>query len=370
MKIERIEIHLIRVPFDMGAAPTAFAGMTWTSVDSLFVRVCTDAGVEGWGEGWGHVVCPTTSAALASLVGPAFIGRDAGDRSALMAEMAHRFHIHGRSGPVVYALSAIEIALWDIAGKRASLPIASLLGGAPRELDAYASLLRYSEPMLVAQAVERALAQGFRHIKLHEIRLDAVRAARAACGESVWMALDTNCPWSVSQAIEQARALEDLRLAWLEEPVWPPEDFPGLARVRAAASMPIAAGENVAGIHEFAAMLRAGAVDICQPSVIKFGGIEAVAQAVTLARAHGIDYVPHCFYFGPGYLASLHLAAAFAPGVAFELFFGDLEASPYHEAVRAREGRVGVPAGPGLGVEPDMAVFERYRLGPPVVIEG
>jgi L-alanine-DL-glutamate epimerase-like enolase superfamily enzyme len=268
----------------------------------------------------------------------------------------------------VYALSAIEIALWDIAGKLASQPIASLLGGAPRELAAYASLLRYSEPALVAQAVERALAQGFRHLKLHEVRLDTVRAARAACGDSVWMALDTNCPWSVSQSIEQARALEDVRLAWLEEPVWPPEDFPGLARVRAAASMPIAAGENVAGIHEFAAMLRTGAVDICQPSVIKFGGIDAVAQAVTLARAHGIDYVPHCFYFGPGYLASLHLACALAPAAPFELFFGDLKASPYHDAVRARGGRLAVPTGPGLGVEPDMEVIAQYRLGDVAVI--
>lgn len=125
MKITRIEIHLIRVPFDMGAAPKAFSGMNWTSVDSLFVRVCTDAGIDGWGEGWGHVACPTTSAALAKLVGPAFIGRDISDRSGLMAEMGHRFHIHGRTGPVAYALSAIEIALWDIAGKLASLPIAT-----------------------------------------------------------------------------------------------------------------------------------------------------------------------------------------------------------------------------------------------------
>jgi len=129
MKIECIEIHLVRVPFDMGAAPTAFAGMNWTSVDTLFVRVRTDEGIDGWGEGWGHVACPVTSTALASLVGPAFIRRDIDDRRGLMDEMAHRFHIHGRSGAVVYALGAIEIALWDIAGKRASLPIASLLGG-------------------------------------------------------------------------------------------------------------------------------------------------------------------------------------------------------------------------------------------------
>ena len=117
MKITRIELHLIRVPFDMGATPTAFAGMNLTSVDSLFVRVCTDADVDGWGEGWGHVACPTTSAALTTLVGPAFIGRDVSDRSRLMTEMSPHFHIHGRMGPVVYALSATEIALWDIAGK-------------------------------------------------------------------------------------------------------------------------------------------------------------------------------------------------------------------------------------------------------------
>ena len=295
----------------------------------------------------GHVACQTTSAALTTLVGPAFIGRDVSDRSRLMTEMFHRFHIHGGTGPVVYALSAIEIALWDIAGKLASLPIASLLGGAPRELTAYASLLRYAEPELVASAVERALSQGFRHIKLHEVRLDTVAAARAACGESVWLALDTNCPWSVSQSIEHARALEASRLAWLEEPVWPPEDHAGLARVRAATTLPIAAGENAAGVHELAAMLRAGCDRHLSAQRHQVRGHRGGRTGGGLARAHGVEYVPHCFYFGPGFLASLHLAAAFAPEVAFELFFGDLQASPYHDAVRARQGRLSVPPGRG-----------------------
>jgi L-alanine-DL-glutamate epimerase-like enolase superfamily enzyme len=369
MKISRIEAHLIRVPFDMGAAPKAFAGMSWTSVDSLFVRVCTDQGVEGWGEGWGHVACPVTLAALSSLVGPGFIGRDVGDRLGLVREMQHRLHVHGRSGPVAYALSAVEIALWDIAGKSAAQPIATLLGGAPCTLDAYASLLRYGEPPLVAMAVERALAQGFRHVKLHEERLESVRAARAAGGESLWIALDTNCPWNVARAVEQARALEALGLAWLEEPVWPPEDREGLARVRAATTLPIAAGENAASVHELAQMFAANAIDICQPSVIKFGGIGAVAEAAALARAHSIEYVPHCFYFGPGFLASLHLAAAFAADKPFELFFGELEASPYHGAVRASTGRLAVPNGPGLGIEPDMAVIDKYRLGAPLRLQ-
>lgn len=363
MKIERIEAHLIRVPFDMGAAPKSFAGMNWTSVDSLFVRVFTDDGLVGWGEGWGHVACPATVAALASLVAPAFMGQDTHDRRALTQRMQHRFHIHGRSGPVVYAMSAIEIALWDIAGKRAGQPLAALLGGAPRPLRAYASLLRYSEPELVVQAVERALRRGFRHLKLHEERLDAVHAARETAGEATWVALDSNCPWSVAQAIENARALEPLDLAWLEEPVWPPEDQLGLARVRAATAIPLAAGENVSGLHEMTRLITSGAVDIVQPSVIKIGGIDAVSEVATLARAHSVEYVPHCFYFGPGFLASLHLAAAFAPEAPFELFFGDLAASPYHGAVCAESGMLRVPDGPGLGLEPDMAVIERFRLG-------
>ena len=118
-----------------------------------------------------------------------------------MREMRHRFLIHGRTGPVVYALSALEIALWDIAGQAARQSIATLLGGAPRELDAYASLLRYGEPELVAEAVERALSQGFRHLKLHEERMDVIDAARRTAGESTWLALDTNCLWSVAEAI-------------------------------------------------------------------------------------------------------------------------------------------------------------------------
>ena len=123
-------------------------------------------------------------------------------------------------------------------------------------------------------------------------------------------------------------------------------------------------------VHELGCMFAAGAIDICQPSVIKFGGIGAVAQAATLAQAHSVDYVPHCFYFGPGFLASLHLAAAFAPGVPFELFFGELQASPYHGAVHARGGRLTVPDGPGLGIEPDTTVIDKYRLGAPVNIGG
>jgi L-alanine-DL-glutamate epimerase-like enolase superfamily enzyme len=150
-----------------------------------------------------------------------------------MKHMDRTFHLFGGNGPLTYALSAFDTALWDIAGKESGLPLWRLLGGAPRaELPAYASLLRYGEPAVAAQATERAVMQGYCYIKLHEIDTMVVHAARAATGTGVGLMVDTNCPWDVGQAVMMAAAMREDSLDWLEEPVWPPEDYIGLARVR------------------------------------------------------------------------------------------------------------------------------------------
>ena len=162
-----------------------------------------------------------------------------------------------------------------------------------------------------------------------------------------------------------ARALGPCDLTWLEEPVWPPEDYAGLARVREAGGVPIAAGENAAGLLDFRAAFAAGALDIAQPSVIKIGGPSALLEIAALARAAGVRLVPHNAYFGAGYLASLHLNATVAPDAPFERLFIDLEANPYHELVTATDGHVTVPDGPGLGRDPDPAVLARYRVDEP-----
>jgi L-alanine-DL-glutamate epimerase-like enolase superfamily enzyme len=368
MKIIAVETHLIRVPCDIGAAPTAFSGVAWSSIDTLFLRVVTDQGLEGWGEGFGHACCPATRAVIDTQLAPAVLGEDARDIRGLMTRLAQRLHLFGRNGPHVYALSALDIALWDIAGKAANLPLWRLLGGAPvATLSAYASLLRYSEPALVARACERALAQGYHDIKLHEIAIPAVAAASAAAGPDAEIMLDTNCPWSIDEAVTMARRLQSYRLAWLEEPVWPPEDHPGLARVRREGGVPIAAGENASGLHDFRSQFDTGALDIAQPSVIKIGGITEVLKIAALAEARGVRLVPHCAYFGPGWLASLHLAATLAPTAPFERLFADLEASPYHELVLAKDGRVTIPDGPGLGRDPDAAILSRYAMSPPTI---
>ena len=368
MKIVAVETCLTRTPFDMGAKPVSFIGTHWEALNTLWFRIVTEQGLEGWGEGFGHATVATTKSVIDTQLAPVLLGQDARDIAGLRARLSKALHLYGRNGPHVYALSALDIALWDLAGKAANLPLCRLLGAAPRELTAYASLLRYNEPALVGAACERAIARGYRDIKLHEIEVPMIAAARRAIGPETRLMVDTNCPWTLSQALEIASRLREYNLTWLEEPIWPPEDDEALALVRRQAGIPIAAGENAGGLHDFRRKFQAGALDVAQPSVIKIGGPSAMLEIAALAKAFGVRLVPHNAYFGPGYLASLHVNAAIAPDSPFERIFIDLEASPLGDAVTTKDGKVAVPDGPGLGIDPDPDVLRRYRIGEPTVV--
>ena len=365
MKITKVETIVINMPMIIagGVVPTQ-GGAARTSMDTLFVRVETDAGVTGWGEGFGHRIFTATRAALDSFVGPMCVGRDPRDITSLVDQLERNLGGVGRNGPAMYALSAIDIALWDIAGKLAGLPLYRLLGGSSRQkLPAYASLLRYGEPGAVARYTERALKRGYRHVKLHEITLAPIKAARDAAGPDIPIMVDCNCPWTVSEAIEMARKLAPLGLKWLEEPVWPPEDHRGLARVQEHGGIATAAGEN-AMLPEFRSMLEAGAITYAQPSVTKVGGVTQLRKVIALAQAYGVNVVPHSAYFGPGLLASIHCIAAMAGEAPVERYDADFETNPFHEAIDPDcNGYVAVPQGPGLGIEPDPAVIEKLRVG-------
>jgi L-alanine-DL-glutamate epimerase-like enolase superfamily enzyme len=363
MKITKVETLVVTMPMILeGKVRPKQGGVARTSMDTLLVRVDTDEGVSGWGEGFGHRIFTATKAALDSFIGPMCVGRDPTAIAALVDDLQRNLAGVGRNGPAMYALSAIDIALWDIAGKLAGLPLYRLLGGAARtELPAYASLLRYADAGAVSQYVERALKRGYRHLKLHEIALEPIKAARDIAGPDFPIMVDCNCPWTVDEAIAMARQLAPLNLTWLEEPVWPPEDHAGLARVRAAGGIPTAAGEN-AMLPEFKGLLAANAIAYAQPSVTKVGGVTQMRKVMALADACGVSVVPHSAYFGPGLLASIHCIAAMPGASLVERYDADFAVTPLHDAINPdARGCIAVPQGPGLGADPDPRVIEKLR---------
>jgi D-galactarolactone cycloisomerase len=188
-----------------------------------------------------------------------------------------------------------------------------------------------------------------------------IKAAREAAGDGIPLMVDCNCPWTVEKAVDMARQLEPYHPHWLEEPVWPPENHSGLADVRKRCKVAIAAGENAMS-SDFKSMFEAGAITYAQPSVTKIGGVSKMRKVIALAESFGIEVVPHSAYFGPGLLASLHLVAAMVNETPIERFYCDFDVNPYHGAIDPKDGRISIPQGPGLGVDPDPKVIETLRL--------
>jgi L-alanine-DL-glutamate epimerase-like enolase superfamily enzyme len=362
MKITRVESLVLNLPMVIDGATPMLGGRARTSIDMLLVRVETDAGIVGWGEAFGHRIFHATRAAIDTLLGPLCVGRDPGQILAINDELQRVLHGVGRNGPTIYALSGIDIALWDIAGKVAGLPLHRLLGGGPRaDLPAYASLLRYGKADAVARQTAQALGRGYRHIKVHEITVPEITAARDVAGPGVPIMVDTNCPWTVTEAIEMARRLAPLDLHWLEEPVWPPDDLAGLAEVRARGGIPTAAGENYGTVWEFRRAFEARALAYAQPSVTKIGGVTELRRVVALADTFGVRVVPHSAYFGPGLLASIHCIAAMPGESPVERFYCDFADNPLGDAIDPENGRIAVPQGPGLGLDPDPRLLDKLR---------
>jgi L-alanine-DL-glutamate epimerase-like enolase superfamily enzyme len=362
VKIARIDSHSIKVPYTFGGSHQGEGLRTWTTNNILLVRVETDTGIVGWGEAFCYACTDAVRAALHNMVAPLAIGRDARDIARLSYDLQQKLHLFGRYGITIFALSGLDIALWDIAGKAANLPLHRLLGGAGRDsLPAYASLLKYRDPEKVAARAKQAFDEGYRHIKLHETEEAEVRAARLAVGEGVAIMVDTNCPWTPEQARLMTLKLRPYDLHWLEEPIFPPEDFSAIARLRAGTGVPMAAGENNCTAVQFRDMFAAQAVDYAQPSVTKVGGVTEFLKVATLADAAGVTLMPHSPYFGPGFLATLQLMAARgSPDGMIERYHMDLEASLYGELVTPVKGGFVVPTGPGLGRDPDPDVIKTY----------
>src|SRR5206468_570692 len=215
----------LRIPFDHWGPSPAFAGRPRTTLDTVLVRVTTDRGTVGWGEAYGgfwSAVVP----AIDQWVAPLAIGQKVDDVE-LPARIERTLHNLGRAGATIHAISGLDIALWDIRGKLAGVPVSTLLGGAKRtHVECYASLLQYSgNPEHIKRNTARALERGYRLIKLHERTPEAVAAARDMTGPDIPLMVDTNCAWTSAEAEAAVAAMAPYKPFWVEEPIYPPEDF-------------------------------------------------------------------------------------------------------------------------------------------------
>lgn len=358
MIITAVEAVPLAIPFRYGAEGWKLGSGGWRALDFCLVRVETDAGVVGWGEAFSYSCRRAVAAAVRDMIAPIAVGREVSELAAIHAEIQKRLHIFGRFGITAFALSGLDIALWDLAAKSAGKPLHALLGGARRErIACYASLLRYADTKLLSQYCGKALDDGFRAIKLHEVDEKVI----AAAPRDAALLLDVNCEWSVSEAIAVGKRLAPLGLDWFEEPVFPPEDGAGLRAVGEGCGIPIAAGENCCFATQFAALFDAGAVQYAQPSVTKLGGITEFRKVAELAAARGVKLAPHSPYFGPGALATLHLLAALTDSARFEYFYLWPDAWLYGERLAPLRGELRVPSAPGLGADPDPEVLRRFR---------
>jgi len=364
MKITRVSGVVYRQQLKPDGPKPKFAGEGLNAFETLLVKVETDGGIVGWGEAFPHRIWPAVKSLLETLIAPGCIGADPADIPALMKKLIYHVHGVGRAGPAMYALSGLDTALWDIAGKAANLPIYRLLGGKPcAKILAYASLLKYNDTDIVVRTCEEALGRGYRELKIHETGCDEITAAAKLLHEHNGGSLmvDVNAPWNLQEALAAVAPLRELSLKWIEEPVWPPEDFAAAKQI-SASGVPVAIGENVLTPSDFARLIECRAVDYIQPSIAKIGGISIARDIFIAANQAKVAVAPHSAYFGAGLIATAHLSAALSPAPMIERLYCDLTESPFGDWYEPVDGYLAVPQGPGLGIEPDLKLLEKLRV--------
>jgi L-rhamnonate dehydratase len=289
-------------------------------------------------------------------------------------DVLSRHDRHARRGSIMMAVSAVDIALWDIRGKAAGMPIYRLLGGPTRDaIPAYASCLGFSlEPEAVHQRARALEEEGFvaekwffRYGPGHgrgaiEKNMELVRAAREAVGEDVDLMFDAWLGWDVPFAIEMGRAMAPYHPRWLEEPV-PPDRISSYAEIREKTGIPISGGEHEYTRWGFKVLLDAGGVDVVQADPEWTGGITELVKICALSSAYGRQVVPH----GHTALPALHVVASQSPEVCplFEYLLIHGERIQYFHKYRVKpeKGLVHLPQVPGLGLELDETRITAQR---------
>ncbi len=385
MAIDRIEVRTL-----IGELDRPFGwSQRWTNTRGVTtVRVIDSDGSEGWGEAGAD---PQTATAIMGLA-PGVIGTEALQvRSTWQKLFETFFQSHGFAGPSIPALSAIDMALWDLAGKQAGEPVWRLLGGKMRDaVPVYATGLYYTEsdyPDALFAEADSYIEQGFSGMKMKVAGMtfaedvERVKGLRRNLGDGPRLMFDANEGWDASTAIRFANAVADADITWFEEPC-PSYDDASNRLVREQSPIPVSGGESLKTRHEFAPRLAQRVFDIVQPDIAVAGGISEMQVIAQMANAFGVKFHPHFWGTGISFAASLHLVSTLPftppkyvpePYVNEPVLEFDQTPHPVRENITesftVSESRVTVPDAPGLGIEIDTAAVERFTAGKVKVIE-
>ena len=387
MKITRIASHVLQ--YEM-AEELGYSQQFYGKRTAHIVEVETDAGITGWGECFGPgTVALANRAIVEQVIQPMVLGANPLDRDVIWHRVYNLLRDHGQKGMPLQALSGVDIALWDIAGKVAGLPLHTLIGGAHRQsipVYGYGMMLRREDAAsLAARFTDEAAAikaQGYVAAKM-KVGLGPKRdvalaeAVRRGVGDGFDFMVDANHCYTTADAFYVGHALAELGAYWFEEPV-APEDVAGYAALRQGLKVNIAGGEAEYNRWGWRALLEGRGLDIAQPEVCALGGISEYLRVLALCHAHFTPVVNHVWGSAIAVATNLQLLAAMPPlpggihprepmlefDTTENRFRDDLLTKPLdiQGQVERNGGRAAIPDGPGLGIEPDRDFLRHYAV--------
>ena len=369
IKLTRIEIFVFRAPIDVPVR-TSFGVMS--DRPAVLIRVEDDKGAHGWGEIWCNF--PTCGAEhrarlAETVVAPLVIGRSFAKPDDGLTWMEEKIGVlaiqTAEYGPLAQVIAGIDIAIWDLAARRAGNPLHQFLGGTGfGSMPAYASGINPDAPMDTVQSSREA---GYRAFKLkigfnadHDVA-NVEEISRSLGGDERFM-VDANQAWDLPIAKAMSRRLSEYGLSWLEEPIRADRPEEEWAELAAASPIPLAAGENIRGQDDFQTAIDGGNIEVIQPDACKWGGITRCLAVARNALMAGRCYCPHYLGGGIGLLASAHILAAVGGDGLLEV---DINPNPLREGLaqpfpRLDNGKFILTDAPGLGVEPDLSEVDQF----------
>ncbi|WP_449440596.1 mandelate racemase/muconate lactonizing enzyme family protein [Pedobacter steynii] len=385
MKITNVEAFWLRCPIPKEKQHFSDYGLL-TNFDMTLVVITTEDGLQGFGEAKAAVgssgVCASIVSCIENELKPILIGKDAKNINRIWEEMyngtrdhyaltrGRRFPILGRRGLTVSAMSGVDTALWDLKGKALGIPVMDLLGGACRDqMPAYASG-GWADAESIGTQLNGYVAKGFNAVKMRvgimdqtvQNSIDRVRAARKALGPNIKLMADAHGTFSVPEAKQFCRGVEDCNLYWFEEPI-SPDNRHGTAEVRASTSIPIAAGESEYTSFDIRDLLEVRALDVLQPDAAIIGGISETMRVGHLASVNQLELAPHCWGSAFSFMAGLNVAFASQAATIIEFSVGGnpMMYDLVKEQIEVKDGVIGAPTAPGLGLTPNWDFVNEFK---------